>query len=332
MKKLILLLAILISSVVAHGQVKPPLSPTMVSSEPVSCAVNRFYKLRVAPYTVWTGGAAGVCTVFGGSSSPSFPLSGGSGTAGAPTYSFTSDGNTGVFNPSADALGFSTAGVERWDITSTGMFVPFSSGSYDIGTSSLKVRDFHLGRNFVLYGSTSGSVAVSASATGGNITFGNLTITNPAGAQTAVLSTSSSMLLAAQSVNLNEGTGAKQPIYTCPANRKCVVTNIIVQHFSGSGSAARFTFGWDAGATGFGSVVDISAFGVSSTSILNLALGDIANGQSFISQPTPRGSAAEVLGLKVDTPEGSALTAIVHVFGYLTDNSGVAIPNTIAIQ
>lgn len=141
-----------------------------------------------------------------------------------------------------------------------------------------------------------------------------------------------SILLGAQSVNLNEGTGAKQNIYTCPASRKCVVTNIIVEHFSGNGTTTRFSLGWDAGAGDVTlTTIDVSAFSVVATSILNLAVGDVVNGSSFLGTPTTRGNAGEVLGLRVDTPEGSALTAIVHVFGYLTDNNGVAIPNVIAV-
>ncbi|MDT8411306.1 MAG: tail fiber domain-containing protein [Vicingaceae bacterium] len=42
------------------------------------------------------------------------------GSAAAPTYSWTGDPNTGVYNPSADVLGFSTTGAERMRIAANG--------------------------------------------------------------------------------------------------------------------------------------------------------------------------------------------------------------------
>jgi hypothetical protein len=44
----------------------------------------------------------------------------GAGTAGAPSFAFTSDTNTGMYNAAADTLGFSTAGGERMRINSSG--------------------------------------------------------------------------------------------------------------------------------------------------------------------------------------------------------------------
>jgi len=42
------------------------------------------------------------------------------GTASAPSYSFSSDTNTGIFRPGTDALGFTTGGTERLSITASG--------------------------------------------------------------------------------------------------------------------------------------------------------------------------------------------------------------------
>lgn len=44
---------------------------------------------------------------------PSFPLSAPDGSAAAPSYSFASDGGTGIFVPGAGQLGFSVGGTER---------------------------------------------------------------------------------------------------------------------------------------------------------------------------------------------------------------------------
>lgn len=45
------------------------------------------------------------------------------GSAAAPTYSWTGDPNTGVYNPSADVLGFSTNGAERYRVNANGQFL-----------------------------------------------------------------------------------------------------------------------------------------------------------------------------------------------------------------
>jgi len=68
-----------------------------------------------------------------GTSSATGVFLGPAGTAGAPTYSFTADPNTGIINSSADALGFVTAGVEKWVINSSGALNPVLSNTYDIG-------------------------------------------------------------------------------------------------------------------------------------------------------------------------------------------------------
>lgn len=45
------------------------------------------------------------------------------GTAGAPSLSFASDANTGVFSPGADTIGLSTGGSERARVASTGQLL-----------------------------------------------------------------------------------------------------------------------------------------------------------------------------------------------------------------
>ena len=44
----------------------------------------------------------------------------GAGTAAAPSISFAADSNTGAFNPAADTLAVSTAGVERLRVNASG--------------------------------------------------------------------------------------------------------------------------------------------------------------------------------------------------------------------
>ena len=49
------------------------------------------------------------------------PLGGVAGTAAAPSISFAADGNTGIFNAAADAIGFSAGGTEKARLTGTGL-------------------------------------------------------------------------------------------------------------------------------------------------------------------------------------------------------------------
>jgi hypothetical protein len=59
---------------------------------------------------------------------------GGLGSISAPTFSFTSDPNTGIFSPSADILGFVTSGTERMRIDANGIGVNTSGQTRTIST------------------------------------------------------------------------------------------------------------------------------------------------------------------------------------------------------
>lgn len=141
------------------------------------------------------------------------------------------------------------------------------------------------------------------------------------------------MLLSSTTVDLNEGTTAKQPLYTCPASRRCIVTNIILQKITGASVAAlQFQIGWNAGANGVG-VYDSGGLPLSPLSNHALLMGtpSAADGLNFLRPNPPTGLAGEVLGLAVLTPEGVSLTGIVNVFGYWTDTNGVPIANVVGV-
>lgn len=95
-------------------------------------------------------------TVSGTITAGAFTVSGigvGDGTAGSPALQFNSDGNTGLFRPGSDIIGFSAGGTERARITTTGFqmvdgsaaspsIAPTSdpdSGLYSAGTNSLGI-------------------------------------------------------------------------------------------------------------------------------------------------------------------------------------------------
>jgi hypothetical protein len=72
-----------------------------------------------------------------------------------PTYSFKGDTNTGMFNPSADAIGFSTGGATRLTIN--------NNGSLGIGSTSLTGITLRLGKTIT------GSVSSYGLLSGGTI-------------------------------------------------------------------------------------------------------------------------------------------------------------------
>lgn len=139
------------------------------------------------------------------------------------------------------------------------------------------------------------------------------------------------MLLSSTTVNLNEGTAAKQPLYTCPASKRCIITNIVMQKFSASGSVGAGSIGWNAGATDVGAYT-LASTPVTTASVFNWSLYNTNAGTGIMGVSSPvyvTGTAADVLGLKVTEAEGSALTCKVDVYGYWTDTSGVPIANVV---
>lgn len=63
--------------------------------------------------TIKDGAGTTIATINTGVFTPAVPVHGPDGTAGAPTYSFTSDTNTGPFSAGADVYGLSVGGSER---------------------------------------------------------------------------------------------------------------------------------------------------------------------------------------------------------------------------
>lgn len=125
-------------------------------------------------------------------------------------------------------------------------------------------------------------------------------------------------LLSSTAVNLNELTAAKQALYTVPASRRALITRVDVDKLSAVPTAAQFTMGWNAAAND-----TLDPFQVSDL------IDAVTKFGSILVQPTSWlvGTAAQVLGLAVSTPQGTGLTARINVFGYLTDEAGVPIVN-----
>lgn len=152
------------------------------TTKPASCTNKTvLFHLTVAdgsnPAGIYRCNGSAFVATGGGVTSP---MLGGNGTAAAPTYSFSGEPDTGMFLSAANAIGFSTAGTERWVINSSGALNPIASNTYDIGGSTT-IRDIGIGRQAVFSGSTSGTTTLKATAIAGSTT-----LTLPAATDTLV--------------------------------------------------------------------------------------------------------------------------------------------------
>lgn len=83
------------------------------------------------------------------------PIYASTGAAGTPGYSFGGDTNTGFYWNGAAQIGISQGGAARWLFNSSYNFQPASTNTYDIGTSSVLLRDCYSTRFLASDGSVS---------------------------------------------------------------------------------------------------------------------------------------------------------------------------------
>ncbi len=120
------------------------------------------------------------------------------GSASAPTFSFTSDTNTGMYRPNSDRLAFAAGGVKQFQ-TDAWNGVSIGSGSATGKINSLGSHDLELSTN---QGITTGKITIGATnggnisivPLGGNTAITNLTATNAA-LTTPALGTPSALVL-----------------------------------------------------------------------------------------------------------------------------------------
>jgi len=120
----------------------------------------------------------------------SFPLLAPLGTAGAPSYSFTGDDNTGLFSSGADTLNFSTGGTSRFSIGSTNSIAstnlnPSANNTYILGSTAVAWAAVH-GNGFGAVGA-GGSANYGLFDSAGN-TYGEIrgALTTPSGAASSL--------------------------------------------------------------------------------------------------------------------------------------------------
>lgn len=149
-------------------------------------------------------------------------------------------------------------------------------------------------------------------------------------ANEAHVGTDGAFLLSSTTVNLNEGTGAKQALYTCPASRNAIPTNVVLHHFSVDPTGAfAASIGWNVGANDVTGIFQSSILSEGKQAAWLLGIVDLNDSSIPLSYNLVMGTPADVLGLIVQTPEGSALTCVVSVFGFLTSTVGVPSANVI---
>lgn len=182
----------------------------------------------------------------------------------------------------------------RWRNTETPTFIG-SRGTRNSGPDVVEILEL-LDRN----GNVVATFGKAVDGSGSLTLTGDLSVSEPI-AQDQIEGTLV-QILASVSVNLNQGTAAKQPLYTVPVGKK-LITTVLILRMSGVRSVAVIAFGFNAAADNMGEPNITGA-----TTLKQVTGDDLA----FI-----EGTAGQVLGLAVTTPEGSPLTASVDVLGYL---------------
>jgi hypothetical protein len=92
------------------------------------------------------------------------PIRTAAGSGGAPSYSFSADPDTGIFQSSGlNTIGFATGGGTRWEIFNSGNLRPAINNTYDLGETSFWVRDGYMQRNLYFKGSQDYAIRGGAS-------------------------------------------------------------------------------------------------------------------------------------------------------------------------
>lgn len=116
------------------------------------------------------------------------------------------------------------------------------------------------------------------------------------------------------SVNLNAAADTEASLYTVPTGKTCIVTHIVIRTMSADAASAVVTFGKTGGSCDEwrGDQTLSGLDGTTKYTVLYLDQG---------TNDTPEAAvlfdAADVVGVEITTPAGSASTATIEVFGYL---------------
>lgn len=110
-----------------------------------------------------------------GGGTPTFPLAAPDGTAAAPSYSFSSDSDSGMFYALAE-VAFSYGSAKVWTYNGTNI-LPASAGSTDLGSMLRRFNKLHINQIGINVSNTEratiGRLQTGATATTANGIFGN---------------------------------------------------------------------------------------------------------------------------------------------------------------
>lgn len=124
-------------------------------------------------------------------------------------------------------------------------------------------------------------------------------------AAAAALTAGETKLSTTASIDLN--TAAETTLYTVPTGKSCIITRVVIRAASASLTTASISFGFNAGTDT--DVIANSTY----TALTGATLYSVVNAKAGAKVGTSTG----VFAVKVNTPQGSAATATVDVFGYI---------------
>lgn len=90
--------------------------------------------------------------------------SGSAGTATRPTFSFSTEPSTGMFLSGTNQIGFATDGTNRFTLSLDGI-IPVANNTYDVGSSTNRIRDLFLGPASLHMGSSGDEGVISFNTT-----------------------------------------------------------------------------------------------------------------------------------------------------------------------
>jgi len=96
--------------------------------------------------------------------------SGSAGTATRPTFSFSTEPNTGMYLSGTNQIGFATDGTNRFTLSLDGI-IPGANNTYDLGSSTNRIRDLYLGPASLHIGSNGDEGIISFNTTTNQFQF-----------------------------------------------------------------------------------------------------------------------------------------------------------------
>ncbi|MBT5345996.1 hypothetical protein HOK96_03045, partial [bacterium] len=139
----------------ATSQVRIPAGtlgePAIVFTADDDASGTGIYRSGADSLSIVTNGVAAITLGSTQITSPAAVLNAASGSAAAPTYSFTSAPTVGMYLTGGNAVTFSTGGTARTTIDASGNLVPFTAGTYNLGSASAEWGDVYVADDKYIY-------------------------------------------------------------------------------------------------------------------------------------------------------------------------------------